>query len=239
MTSHPPRQEPKSFFTRNGERVPRTVLEEAILDPKRVGLGSGECAQSAMDGDADALEVIHANIGIALPGVTEHHEGMPIRLTSIVPDAMFGMCSEGENPHGGRVRAAFEARAECGWQYVSIDAIELIDWIHSAEGMAALARRGVTVPRTIHWSRDKPPLYKICLVTISQYLPDLETGAPNRDGVPITKMTSRCVTVAMYRDDGFWIDLISGQQYCDEVFRVIEWAPLPEPSNPGIQTRDE
>ncbi len=120
----------------NGEVVRRVDLKRAanlpylITDPP---YRTTELAKAALAGDRAALDEFHEREGLALPDVTEYREGDAVRL-------LLGEVGR-DQP-----RALFQATNEGGRNDTNIDAAELVAWILSADGRAALARRGVVVP---------------------------------------------------------------------------------------------
>lgn len=128
---------PGDFRASNGEIVRRVDLERAAgtpgrytrNDPSIAGYEGVELARAALAGDLAALDAFHELAGLALPGVTEYSEGYAVRLDARDKD-----------------RVSFQATNQGGCDDTHIDAVELIAWILSPGGRAALARRGVVVP---------------------------------------------------------------------------------------------
>lgn len=116
------------FRTSSGEVVRRVDLDRAAKSPRVAGYEGLALVSAALAGDQAALDQFHERIGLVLPNVTEHAEGYAVRL----------LMDEG--------RAVFTASNQGGYDGTAIDATELIAWICSQEGRAALARRGVVIP---------------------------------------------------------------------------------------------
>ena len=174
-----PREPTDDFRASSGEVVRRADLNRAASIPGRfahpmLGVEPTQgvvLATTAIAGDQAALDEFHERVGLAIPGVTEYGEGDAVRLAvENITDA-FGGCSEERNPHQGQSRAVFLTRNECGCGRTSIDAAELVAWILSPDGGAALARRGVAVP---------PPALAGALT------PDEAVDAARRVGVDLT-----------------------------------------------------
>jgi hypothetical protein len=131
----------------NGEVVRRSDLDRAAgtpgrfvrADPRIASYEGSGLAKAALAGDQAALDRFHDLAGLALPGVTEHGEGRAVRLVvqRVVPD---------DPELEIEFRAVFQSTNQEGDDSTSIDAAELVAWILSSDGQAALARRGVAVP---------------------------------------------------------------------------------------------
>ena len=115
----------RDFRTSFGEVVRRADLERAAGDYGFPGIVGQDLPLRALSGDQAALDRFHDLTGLALPGVTEYGEKDGVRLGQ----------TKG-------TRAMFRAGNTL------IDAAELVTWILSSEGGAALARRGVIVTTT-------------------------------------------------------------------------------------------
>jgi hypothetical protein len=93
------------------------------------------------------LDRFHELAGLALSGVTEHSEGDAIRLVLREVDEISDLeVSSISVRRRGEARAVFQSENRDTHDGVRIDAAELVAWILSSEGRAALARRGVVVP---------------------------------------------------------------------------------------------
>lgn len=138
---------PSDLRTSRGEVVRRADLERAAGtparfvrgDPRVAGYEGVELARAALAGDRAALDEFHERAGLALPGVTEHGEGGVVRLV-LSEDV------RGEPVRQREARAVFQATNEGGNNSTCVDAAQLVAWVVSPEGRAALARRGITVP---------------------------------------------------------------------------------------------
>ncbi len=142
---------PDDLRTSDGEVVRRVDLDRAAGTPGKfheadssiAGYDGVELARAALAGDRAALDEFRDLAGLVLTGVTEHNDGHEVKLIMLDVDT-------GEDVDTGKDRAAFQALNEGGHNSTNIDAAELVAWILSAEGRAALARRGVAVD-----SKDK------------------------------------------------------------------------------------
>jgi hypothetical protein len=140
-----------------GEVVRRVDLDRAAGTPNRfvrndpsiAGYEGIELARAALAGDQAALDEFHELAGLTLPGVTEHNEGDAVRLVmSEIDEKIEGLEIQNEPicQHDDEARAVFQATNEGGNNSTCIDAAELIAWVLSPEGRAALSRRGIIVP---------------------------------------------------------------------------------------------
>lgn len=140
-----------------GEVVRRVDLDRAAGAPSRfvhddpsvAGYEGVELARAALAGDQAALDEFHELAGLALPGVAEYSEGDAVRLVmSEIDEEVEGLEVQGEPVcrRADDARAAFQATNENRNNCTLIDAAELVAWVLSPEGRAALARRGVIVP---------------------------------------------------------------------------------------------
>jgi hypothetical protein len=127
--------------TSNGEVVRRADLDRAAGraglvpgDPRVAGYEGIRLARAALAGDRAALDEFHELAGLVLPGVTEHGEGNVVRLVRLVPYKKSDS------------RIMLRATNECGNNCTVVDAAELVAWIVSPEGRAALACRGIVPP---------------------------------------------------------------------------------------------
>lgn len=145
------------FRTSRGEVVRRLDLDKAAgtpsrfvrADPRVAGYEGVELAKAALAGDQAALDEFHELTGLALPGVTEYSEGDAVRLVmSEIDEEVEGLEVQGEPvcQHDDSARAVFQATNESRNNCTLIDASELVAWVLSPEGRAALARRGVNIP---------------------------------------------------------------------------------------------
>lgn len=132
----------KSYITSSGELVSADDLRRAAgrapflrPDPNVAGYRGVDLAAAALDGDSEALDAFHAAVGLILP-VREHAEGMPVRVVN----RRLGRQPDAEQ------RVAIQARNQGGHDATLVDAADLVAWILSDAGRAALARRGVAVP---------------------------------------------------------------------------------------------
>jgi hypothetical protein len=121
------------FHASNGEVVRRRDLERAAgtgsftqADESVATCRGIDLARAALAGDQAALDKFHDQAGIALSGVTEDAEGEAVRL-------LLGEC------------AVFAVTTKAGEVCAVIDAAELVAWIYSSEGQAALKHRGVAL----------------------------------------------------------------------------------------------
>lgn len=127
--------------TSDGEVVLRADLEFAAGlrgrypegDARLAGYEGIPLARAALAGDRVALDDFHRRCGLALPGVAEHGEGYRVRL-AVLP--------ESDGRQDGPI-LTFRALNEGGHNATYIDAAQLVAWILSPEGRAALARRGI------------------------------------------------------------------------------------------------
>jgi len=154
MTNHTdpsagPSSQDGDLRTSTGEIVWRAGLERAAKDdPSVAGYEGVELAKAALHGDQAALDQFHGLTGLVLPGVAEHGEGDPVRLVMItIRKVVHGLEVRGASVYqsSGNDRAAFQATYECGYNCTLIDAGELVAWILSPEGRAALERRGIAM----------------------------------------------------------------------------------------------
>lgn len=130
------------FQASSGEVVRRADLERAAgvgrfsrADPRVADYEGVALARAALAGDQAALDTFHDLAGLVLPGVTEHGEGDAVRLVLV-----------GEVQDKAETRAAFQAVNQGGNDATLIDAAEIVTWILSPEGRAALERRRTFVP---------------------------------------------------------------------------------------------
>jgi hypothetical protein len=145
----------------NGEVVRRLDLDRAAgtpgkflrTDPRVAGYEGIELARAALAGDQTALDKFHERAGLVLPGVTEHAEGRAVRL--VFENAADGSLHRHvDQPSKDRV--VFQATNEAGYSCTLIDAAELVSWIFSPEGQAALKLRGVDVSVRADWINTVP-----------------------------------------------------------------------------------
>lgn len=127
-----------SLRASNGEIVSRVDLDRVAGLTGQFAQDEGVLlAKAALAGDQAALDEFHAGVGLVLSSVTDHDEGEGVRLVMHEMDEKI----DGREGHQrGAVRACFEAGG------ARIDAAELVAWILSPEGRAALDNRGITVP---------------------------------------------------------------------------------------------
>lgn len=93
--------------------------------------------------DAQLVDELHDLIGLRLDGVREHAEGHVVRLRR---------CSSDQRTF------ALEARNEGGYNATEVDAADLVAWILSPTGRAALGRRGIHVDGMIDAARAAQPI---------------------------------------------------------------------------------
>ena len=151
MKDHPDRD----YRTTYGEVVRRVDLDRAAgtpgkfthEDPGVAGFEGVSLAKAALAGDQAALDEFHERAGLALPGVTEYGEGHVVRLVMLeIDDEVAGLEVRGTPVRQrGEVRAVFDAANQDGHDCTYVDAAQLVAWILSPEGRAALARRGVVI----------------------------------------------------------------------------------------------
>jgi hypothetical protein len=147
---------PSDLHTSNGEVVRRDDLDQAAGTGKfardhpsgRIAGKEGiRLAKAAIAGDQAVLDEFHALAGLALPGVSEYGEGEPVRLVMReVKEEIWPATAGSLGCQRSDIRAAFQATNDWSHDRIAIDAAELVAWILSSDGQAALARRGVVVP---------------------------------------------------------------------------------------------
>lgn len=175
----------EDFRTSDGEVVRRVDLDRAAGSPSRfvredpsvAGYEGVELAKAALMGDQAALDEFHELAGLALPGVTEYGEGFAVRLVMReIDEQVEGLEVQGEPAcqHDDDGRAVFQATNEGGHNSTCIDVAELVGWIFSPEGRAALARRGVVVPPVVSTTSSAVP-------TVS---PAVRTSSPTSRSIP-------------------------------------------------------
>jgi hypothetical protein len=150
MTPTPDPTDPQDLRTSIGEVVRRVDLDRAAgtpgrflrENPKVAGDEGVRLAKAALAGDQAALDKFHGLAGLVLPGVTEYCEGSVVRLILSEVDEK----TANLKVQNTTVRATFQATNQSGYDSTCIDAGELVAWILSPEGRAALACRGVTIP---------------------------------------------------------------------------------------------
>lgn len=155
----PSRGEPADLRASNGEVVRRADLDRAAgtsgkftqEDPDVAGYEGITLARAALAGDQAALDEFHERAGVALPGVTEHGEGHVVRLVMLeIDEEVGGLEVQGTSVRQrGEVRPTFDAANQDGHDCTHVDAAELVAWILSPAGRAALARRGIAVPPSV------------------------------------------------------------------------------------------
>lgn len=128
------------FLTTSGELLRMADVQSAARRARVAGYEGQTMAKAILAGDntVDNVDGLHRIIGLMLSDVTERGEGYPIRLRA-----------DGD-------RFVFLALNEGGYNATAIDAAELVAWIFSAEGRAALARRGINVGAMIAASLQLP-----------------------------------------------------------------------------------
>jgi len=142
------RDEVNDLHTSQGEVVRHVDLDRAAGTPGRfvrenpnvAGYEGVRLAKAALAGNQAALDAFHALAGLVLPGVTEYGEGDVVRLVMCKVDEKVGPVSQ-----HGVARALFQATNENKNNCTRIDAAELVTWILSPGGQAALARRGIDI----------------------------------------------------------------------------------------------
>jgi len=165
------------FRTSLGEVVRRVDLDQAAGSPSRFARDAPggasyegvELAKAALAGDQAALDKFHELAGLALPRVIEYSEGVAVRLATESVGKVFGGVSCEVPPHQDEKRPVFVAWNECGHRNTRVDAAELVAWILSSEGRAALARRGVYVD-VLTTSNDRMSVATSTLASIANVL---------------------------------------------------------------------
>jgi hypothetical protein len=147
--------ESSDFRASCGEIVRRKDLDRAAgtgkfrgADPDVAGYEGVNLAKAALAGDQAALDAFHEIVGLALPGVTEYVERKVVRITELeIEDDLPGVEIQGAPVRQrGESRVVIEAVNEGGNNCTQVDAADLVAWILSPDGRAALKRRGIDVP---------------------------------------------------------------------------------------------
>lgn len=147
-------QESGDLRASSGEVVRRYDLDRAAgtpgkfarADPAVAGYDGVRLARAALRGDQAALDEFHERAGLVVTDVTdEYGKARASRLVMVERPKVGGLEFHGVC-QGREVQAMFGATGADGIVCAYIDATELVAWIHSPEGRAALARRGIPIP---------------------------------------------------------------------------------------------
>lgn len=140
--STPDQETPAIFRTSAGEIVQRSDLTRAAALDENVDEDEHVMrARDALAGDQTALNEFHDRTGLVLPGVTEYCHKKEVRLRTIDE----WILNEQEGTAHAEAHVVFSVWNPRPEDSMYIDAAELVSWVLSPEGRAALARRGIAV----------------------------------------------------------------------------------------------
>ena len=128
--------EGSDFATTAGEILRWEDVDRAERKPRMAGYEGQQMARQLLRGQVDAgeaqrlVDLLHARIGLRLEGVREHDEGRIVRLIA-----------DPDDPSTFLIQALNEG----GNSATQVDAAQLVAWILSPAGRAALGRRGIDV----------------------------------------------------------------------------------------------